>query len=418
MRTLTKQTHNKQIKSIFTALRSAKLARSQRTPVDQDGRLIEKPFIIHIEEIKTWGDMLAFGDCLRVALEGHVVGQAQMIQTSVAAVLTGIKPIFIGGSGIGKTFTARKLVEILGFQGEIFSLDTEVRCRDITGYPKWDPINRNMLYVPSPFLGGDTMAVGQRGQNEVVVLDELNRTSESSQNSFFRIIADNEVYVATLGTYLLNEIITVIATMNPPEYAGTRAITTALADRFDYALHVPRPSDADLDWMPFHTCNPPEVPNISRMGVLRLQNEQGMPVEVRFMEDPRVLVKQSRELFQDTIRQLPLLVPEVLKIISYIQKGFRGKQQRQIWAEDPGSGRMEMSLKMMATANAILTRGEQPNVKDVLQVAPGCFGLFETRDYTTTDERMRLIRKRCLEMNNQLYKGGDLKKIIRSLEKE
>ena len=410
MRTLTRQTptrqtRNRQIRSSFTALRSAKLARSQRNPVEQNGHLIEQPFIVEINQIKTWGDMRAFGDCLRVALEGHIVGQAEMIQTSIAALLTGIKPIFIGGSGIGKTFTARKLVEILGFQGELFSLDKEVTCRDITGYPKLDPIKRDMYYVPSPFLGIDTMDVGQKGQNEIVVLDELNRTSVGSQTAFFNIISNNEVYVVSLGTYLLNGIVTVIATMNPPEYAGTNPISTALADRFDYALHVPSLSDEDLDRMTFHTCNPPEVPNILQTGVLKLQNKENeMPIEVRFMEDPRVLVKQSRELFQNTIRKLPVLAPEALRTVGYILKGFRGKEQKRIW-KDPGSGRMEMSMKMMATINAILKRGNKPNGNDVFLVAPGCFGLLETKDYTTTDERMKLIRDRLLERYNQRPKS-------------
>ena len=391
MKTLVKQeSSNGRIEELIDTSKSFEAVETHRS-VNGHQR---EPLVIHLNSITTWGDLRLFGRILQMVLQGHVIGQDQMVEAAVAAALAGIKPVFIGQSGIGKTHVAKTLMKILGLKGHIFPLNLEVTGDDINGYPQLNWETHEKVYSPSPFLDN----------NEILVLDELSRTTDKAQDALFEVMERNLVTVDRV-VRKVSEALTTIATMNPAEEPGTRRIVDGLADRFHYALHVSMPAEKDMEKISFYDCDPPEVPSISKTGILRFENSSsGRLIEVRFGEDCKTLIMQSRAVFKNAHAWMKEFEPDVVRHANFIRGSFRDEKQ---WANPPAA-RRNNALTKMATIFAILRKGDLPKPGDAWIVAPGCLGMLRPKDYATTDMRIRMIKKRLRERFAQILEDPQL----------
>ncbi len=333
-------------------------------------------------------DFQNFGGMLQTSLDKHVFGQGEMVTAIVAAVLSDIKLCLVGKSGVGKTHAAEKIKEILGLKGQILPLNPDVTCADITGNMVLDLETRRKVYWPSPFLNG----------NQMIILDELNRSSDKAQTALLDIINGNRVMVDGVE-HKLSEVFTTIMTMNPPEDPGTRPIINALADRIDYTLHVRAPGQETVNAiLAYHFS-----PNSNSF-------ETQHPSDYRF-ED--MLAMKSRE---NEIREARQIVErilnshidnEVLQTASFIQQGFQeawNPATSADWIPEtvewdiPATARTAISMVQMATIVALLKEGKLPAKRHIWNVAAGCLGMIKPVDWMTTEQRLKLIKMRIEEL--------------------
>ena len=324
-------------------------------------------------------------------LERHVFGQAKLVREVVQAILSGQILLIVGPSGVGKTHVVEVAIKIFGLKGEVVPLNPEVTAEEITGFPIFDRASGKMVHHEGPFGRG----------NQLVVLDEENRTSDKNQNGQLYVLNNKEVVIDG-QRYPLAQPFTVIMTMNPPEVDGTRDLISALVDRIDVAVWVGQPNINGSQLEAFFEClkywrNPPEI-NILRgdsASAASGNGHQPMSQPVAEISDARQTINQLRSYMPDQILRLVCVI-----VRHFIVSG--------IFAHEP-SIRTLNAMAQKALIQAITQDGRQPQAKHVWDVASQCLLLYETEEYMTTADKIQVIDRELKKLKDQatsLGRGG------------
>jgi MoxR-like ATPase len=161
----------------------------------------------------------------------------QMLQVVLCTLLAGGHLLLEDRPGVGKTQLARSLAASIGgrfarIQGTVDLLPT-----DVLGTTIWRASTETFEFHPGPIFAN------------IVLVDELNRTTPKTQSGLLEAMAERQVTVEG-KTHPLPQPFTVIATQNPTAgFDGTYALPPAQLDRFMTRLSLGYPSagaEADL----------------------------------------------------------------------------------------------------------------------------------------------------------------------------
>src|SRR5476649_764556 len=175
-------------------------------------------------------------DLLKAEVQKFIVGQDEIVEHVITAMIAGGHVLLEGVPGLGKTMLVRSIASALSlhFQRIQFTPDlmpadligTNVLIDDGHGHPRFEfsqgPIFCNML------LG-----------------DEINRATPKTQSALLEAMQERSVTVAG-QTRILPEPFFVLATQNPLEMEGTYPLPEAQLDRFFVKLKVSFPSRESL----------------------------------------------------------------------------------------------------------------------------------------------------------------------------
>jgi MoxR-like ATPase len=160
-----------------------------------------------------------------------IVGQSNLIQQILIALLAGGHIILEGVPGTGKTLLVKVLAQLIKAEFRRIQLTPDVLPSDITGTNIFDLNSRNFTLKKGPVF------------TEVLLADEINRTPPKTQAALLE--AMEEMQVTLDGESLpLPELFWVIATQNPLEFEGTYPLPEAQLDRFLFKLVVDYPDQA------------------------------------------------------------------------------------------------------------------------------------------------------------------------------
>ncbi|MHC5933345.1 AAA family ATPase [Nostoc sp.] len=160
-----------------------------------------------------------------------VVGQSNLIQQVLVALLAGGHVILEGVPGTGKTLLVKVLAQLIQGEFRRIQLTPDVLPSDITGTNIFDLNSRNFTLKKGPIF------------TEVLLADEINRTPPKTQAALLE--AMEEMQVTLDGESLpLPDLFWVIATQNPLEFEGTYPLPEAQLDRFLFKLVVDYPDQA------------------------------------------------------------------------------------------------------------------------------------------------------------------------------
>ncbi|MBQ7159716.1 MAG: MoxR family ATPase [Treponema sp.] len=175
------------------------------------------------ESCKKWLD-----DC-RAEAAKRVVGQQQVIDGILIALLTGGHILLEGVPGLAKTLAVKTFAEISGLDFKRIQFTPDLLPADVTG---------TLIYESQS--GRFTVRKGPVFTN-VVLADEINRSPAKVQSALLEAMAEHQV---TIGeeTYRLPEPFLVLATQNPIEQEGTYNLPEAELDRFLLKLIVSYPT--------------------------------------------------------------------------------------------------------------------------------------------------------------------------------
>ena len=160
---------------------------------------------------------------LRAALCAEIVGQDQLVERLLVALLADGHLLVEGAPGLAKTTAVRALAARLdaGFARVQFTPD--LLPADLTGSDVWRPQDGHFEFQPGPIF------------HQVLLADEINRAPAKVQSALLEAMGERQVTVGR-QTYPLPDLFLVMATQNPIEQEGTFPLPEAQLDRF--LMHV------------------------------------------------------------------------------------------------------------------------------------------------------------------------------------
>src|SRR3954451_18390128 len=170
---------------------------------------------------------------LRGQVAQRIVGQDDVIDGILTAILSGGHALLIGVPGPPKTLMAQTGADALAISFNRVQFTPDLMPSDITGT---DIIEEDLTTGKRAFrfVHGPIFA-------NVVLADEINRTPPKTQAALLQAMQEHQVTAAG-ATYQLPDPFFVLATQNPIEQEGTYPLPEAQLDRFMLELRVGYPS--------------------------------------------------------------------------------------------------------------------------------------------------------------------------------
>jgi MoxR-like ATPase len=182
---------------------------------------------------------------IKANIETVLVGKGDVVDLTLAAVLSGGHILVEDVPGIGKTTMARCLAESLQCTFKRIQCTPDLMPSDITGVHFYNQKSGEFEFRPGPILA------------QVVLADEINRATPRTQSAMLEAMAEGQLTVDDL-TIQLPAPFLLIATQNPIELEGTFPLPEAQLDRFLIRLRMGYPNEAQEEEMlaRFNGANP------------------------------------------------------------------------------------------------------------------------------------------------------------------
>jgi MoxR-like ATPase len=155
-----------------------------------------------------------------------VVGQDEVVESLLAAVLVGGHVLLEGVPGVAKTLVANATARALGLDFRRVQFTPDMLPSDLTGTMVLT--GGDLAFRPGPVFAS------------VLLADEINRTPPKTQAALLEAMQERQVTVDGVAHPLPNPFL-VIGTQNPIEYEGTYPLPEAQLDRFLLRLDVGYP---------------------------------------------------------------------------------------------------------------------------------------------------------------------------------
>lgn len=134
--------------------------------------------------------------------------------------------------GVGKTTLARALAASVGGTFRRIQFTSDLLPSDILGVSVFDQGHGDFSFKPGPIFAN------------IVLADEINRTTPRTQSSLMEVLNEGQVSVDS-RTHALDDPFMVIATQNPVEHFGTYPLPESQMDRFLLRVQIGYPSQVD-----------------------------------------------------------------------------------------------------------------------------------------------------------------------------
>ena len=269
-----------------------------------------------------------------------IIGQHDIVDNLVAAILAGGHVLLVGVPGLAKTLLIQTLSQALDLQFSRIQFTPDLMPSDITGTELLEEDHGTGKRV-FQFQKGPVFA-------NIVLADEINRAPPKTQAALLEAMQEHRVTAAG-KTYQLPEPFFVLATQNPIEHDGTYSLPEAQLDRFMYELKVGYPSKSEEEAIVNATTGDK---NAKITPVLNGEQIQAMQHLVRRLPAPPSLVEYAVGLARSTRPGEPGASADVRKYIQY------------------GAGpRASQYLVLGAKARAAMDGRSVPDIDDVKAVA-------------------------------------------------
>lgn len=161
-----------------------------------------------------------------------IVGQHQLIEQMLVAILANGHILIEGVPGVAKTLSAKLLAKTMNVGFSRIQFTPDLMPSDVLG--------------TSVFLPGSSKFEFKKGPvfSNIVLIDEINRSPAKTQAALFEVMEERQI-TNDGTTYKLEYPFLVIATQNPIEQEGTYRLPEAQLDRFLFKIMVEYPNIVD-----------------------------------------------------------------------------------------------------------------------------------------------------------------------------
>jgi MoxR-like ATPase len=165
-------------------------------------------------------------------LRKTIVGQDDVIEQILVAVLAEGHALLEGVPGTAKTLMVKTLAEIIGARFSRIQFTPDLMPSDITGTNVFNMQSSEFTLRHGPIF------------TDILLADEINRTPPKTQAALLEAMEERQTTIDG-ESYLLSPIFTVLATENPIEYEGTYPLPEAQLDRFLLKILIDYPAEND-----------------------------------------------------------------------------------------------------------------------------------------------------------------------------
>ncbi len=197
-------------------------------------------------------------------VENVIVGKRYAIELAVISLICNGHVLIEDVPGVGKTSLVSALSKSLNASFRRIQFTPDVLPSDITGYSIYNQKTSDFEYRPGAIM------------SQIILADEINRTSPKTQASLLEVMEEYQVTVDGI-TYKVPKPFMVLATQNPVEYLGTYPLPEAQIDRFFIKISIGYPTTTEESYIlsKFQLSNPLEklLPVAESSDIIALQEE-------------------------------------------------------------------------------------------------------------------------------------------------
>jgi MoxR-like ATPase len=291
-------------------------------------------------DIKLVKQLTESRDRFNMEISKRIVGQQEIIDHILIALLCRGHTLLVGVPGLAKTLLIKSIAELLDLNFSRIQFTPDLMPSDITGTEIIEEDHntgkREFRFFKGPVFGN------------IILADEINRTPPKTQAALLEAMQEHKVTTAG-QTYTLEEPFFVLATQNPIEQEGTYPLPEAQLDRFMFNIKIDYPSFEE------------EVAIVK-------STTSGIDNELNIILDRGDLL-----LYQDLVRRVPIAdnviefaVDLVSKTRPQSDKAFTAVSD---WIEWGAGPRASQYLVLGAKAKAVLDGRPAPEIDDIKAMA-------------------------------------------------
>jgi MoxR-like ATPase len=165
---------------------------------------------------------------MRAEIARAVVGQADVVEQVIAALLAGGHVLVEGVPGLGKTLLVRALAKTFGGKFARIQFTPDLMPADVTGHTLYDQTSAQFTTRRGPVF------------TQLLLADEINRAPAKTQAALLEVMQEGQVTIEG-ASHPLEPPFMVLATQNPIEQEGTYALPEAQLDRFLLKVRIEYP---------------------------------------------------------------------------------------------------------------------------------------------------------------------------------
>ncbi|HKN83378.1 MAG TPA: MoxR family ATPase [Pyrinomonadaceae bacterium] len=169
---------------------------------------------------------------LQQAIETVIKGKPEAIRLAIVTLIAGGHLLVEDVPGVGKTTLAHALARSLGCSFQRIQFTSDLLPSDVIGLSVYNQHSGLFEWKPGPVFAN------------VVLADEINRTTPKTQSALLEAMAERQVTIEGV-THDLPMPFIVLATQNPIEHHGTYPLPESQLDRFMLRLRIGYPAPAD-----------------------------------------------------------------------------------------------------------------------------------------------------------------------------
>ncbi|WP_114791862.1 MoxR family ATPase [Niabella yanshanensis] len=161
-----------------------------------------------------------------------IVGQDEMVQLIITALLADGHVLIEGVPGVAKTQTAKLVARAVDAAFARIQFTPDLMPSDVIGTPVFNPSDARFEFKKGPVFGN------------IVLVDEINRAPAKTQAALLEVMEERQISIDGV-TYKMDAPFMVLATQNPVEQEGTYRLPEAQLDRFLFKIEVPYPQEEE-----------------------------------------------------------------------------------------------------------------------------------------------------------------------------
>ncbi len=178
------------------------------------------------EKVKEYG---AFTNAVIAEIGKVIIGQKDLVERLLVAVLANGHLLIEGVPGLAKTTSVKALSDIIRAKFQRIQFTPDLLPADLIGTLIYNPKDGNFVTKKGPIFAN------------IILADEINRAPAKVQSALLEAMEERQVTIGE-NTFKLDELFLVMATQNPIEQEGTYPLPEAQMDRFMFKINITYPT--------------------------------------------------------------------------------------------------------------------------------------------------------------------------------